>query len=267
MKGIFKYLLLAYLLLGGVYYVYQEAFYFHPKKLGPQHKFAFADKQLYTTVQIPFDSATVVDVVKFLPPDAQPKGVVLFFHGNRFNVEHYARYAPYFTSLGYECWMPDYPGFGRSSGETNVTLLKELSIQMHKMAMAKYAADSIVLYGKSLGSGIAAYLASKRDCKLLMLETPYVSLSALTQEFLFMYPVAMLIKDDLTTIDYFDNIAAPKLIWHGTHDELIPMTQAVQLLPLLKKHDVFYIIPGANHNSIATSPLYKHSVDSALRIH
>lgn len=266
MKGIVKYLLLAYLVLGGLYYFYQQSLYFHPKKLDEKHRFSFAAQQPHSTVQLPFDSATVIDVVKFLPADVQPKGVVLFFHGNRKNVEHYARYAPYFTSLGYECWMPDYPGFGRSTGETNVAVLKELSMQLYKLALTQYAADSIVLYGKSLGSGIAAYLATKRDCKLLMLETPYASLSALTQEFLFMYPVPVLMQDDLTTKDYLENIAAPVVLWHGTHDELIPMSEAATLLPRLKPHDVFYMIPGANHNDIAASPLYKHSIDSALRI-
>jgi hypothetical protein len=81
-----------------------------------------------------------------------------------------------------------------------------------------------------------------------------------------MYPVPVLMQDDLTTEDYLDNITAPILLWHGTHDELIPMSEAATLLPRLKPNDVFYMIPGANHNDIAASPLYKHSIDSALRI-
>jgi pimeloyl-ACP methyl ester carboxylesterase len=263
-KRVLKYIVLLYIVLCGVFYSYQHLLYFQPKKLDINHALSFPMRIRFKEAKIPFDANTVIDVVKFEPDIDTPKGVVLFFHGNRYNVEHYSTYAPYFTKLGYECWMPDYPGYGRSTGEINVKILKEIALQLHKMARAKYASDSIFIYGKSLGSGIAAYLASKRDCKLLMLETPYYSMSALTAEYLFMLPVKWLLREDIATHEYLPQVTAPVIVWHGTQDELIPITQASKLIPLMKPADKFYVIPGANHNSIPASPLFNNSIDSAL---
>lgn len=264
MKKFLKHALLLYLVLCGLFYFYQHLFYFQPKKLDVKHALTFPVRIQFQEAKIKFDAATEIDVVKFLPETATPKGVVLFFHGNRYNVEHYSTYAPYFTRRGYECWMPDYPGYGRSTGETSIAILKELSIQLYKMANARYAADSIIIYGKSLGSGVGAYLASKRDCKMLLLETPYESISSLTSEYLFMLPVKMLLHDDLETGAYLSMTTAPVLVWHGDKDELIPLAEAVRLTRNMKPADKFMVVRNADHNGIPAAALYHNSLDSAF---
>ena len=259
-----QYFILFYLVLCGIFYFYQHLFFFQPQKLDANHALTFPFRIRFKEARIPFDSATVIDVVKFLPDDSVSKGVVLFFHGNRYNVEHYASYAPYFTRLGYECWMPDYPGYGRSTGEVSVAMLKELSLQLYKMAHAQFASDSILIYGKSLGSGVGAFLASKRDCRLLMLETPYESLASLSSEYLFFLPVRWLLCDDLETAAYLKQVQAPVVVWHGNRDELIPLTESTRLLASMKPADRFYIIENADHNGIPGSARYRSSLDSAL---
>lgn len=253
-----------YLVLCGLFYFYQHLFYFQPQKLDVKHALTFPVHIRFQEAKIKFDSATEIDVVKFLPETPRPKGVVLFFHGNRYNLEHYSTYAPYFTRRGYECWMPDYPGYGRSTGETSIPILKDLSIQLYKMANARYASDSIIIYGKSLGSGVGAYLASKRDCKMLMLETPYESISSLTSEYLFMLPVKMLLHDDLETGPYLSMVNAPVLAWHGDKDELIPLAEAIRLTRFMKPADKFYVLRSANHNGIPAVEWYHKSLDSSL---
>jgi hypothetical protein len=259
-----KYGLLVYLVLCGGFYFYQHLFFFQPRKLDVNHVLTFPVQIRFAEAKLPFDSATIIDVVKFLPDDSVPRGVVLFFHGNRYNVEHYSTYAPYFTSKGYECWMPDYPGYGRSSGEISVPVLKEVALQLYKMARAKYPAEKIMLYGKSLGSGIAAYTASQRDCRLLMLETPYRSLSQLAAAYLFLVPVKWLMHADLETEAYLPLVQAPIVAWHGTDDELIPVTHAASLTTHFKPGDQLYIVADATHNSLPAFVSYRHSLDSVL---
>jgi len=247
-----------------LYYTYQQHFYFQPKVLGVHDAYRFAPGMKYTQSKLPFDKSTVIDVVKFLPADT-PKGVVLFFHGNRFNVEYYSRYAPYFTKHGYECWMPDYPGFGRSTGEMNIDLLEQLSVQLYKMARANYEPAQVIIYGKSMGTGIAAYLASVRDCRHLILETPYYSLSSLTGSYLFFLPVRQLIKYNIDTYKYFGEVTAPITVLHGDKDELIPLRNAAGLLSHMKQKDAFYVVPGGHHNTLPLYPLYHRVVDSIMR--
>jgi uncharacterized protein len=258
-----RWIILIYAVLCGVFYNYQQYFYFQPKLLARNHKFNFANDLKHEETRLAFDKETVVDIVKFLPADSA-RGVVIFFHGNRFNVEHYSSYAPYFTKHGFECWMPDYPGYGRSTGELNVAMLEQLSIQLYKMARAKYRSDQIVIYGKSMGTGLAAYLAARRDCRHLVLETPYYSLSSLTSNYLFFLPVQLLLKYNLETRKYFKDITAPITILHGAKDELIPLTNAAALIPYMKSNDAFYILPGGKHNTLPRYPLYHHVIDSIM---
>jgi pimeloyl-ACP methyl ester carboxylesterase len=259
-----RWIILIYGVLCGLFYTYQQYFYFKPKTLDAHDAYSFKDRLKYNEVSLPFDSATIIDIIKFLPEDSVSKGVVLFFHGNRFNVEHYSSYAPYFTKHGYECWMPDYPGYGRSTGEMNIDILQKLSIQLYKMARVNYRPDQIIIYGKSLGTGIAAYLASMRDCRALILETPYHSLSSLTGNYLFFMPVHLLIKYNIDTYKHFQNITAPITAMHGDKDELIPLSNALGLLNDMKPSDAFYIIPGGTHNTLPMFNVYTHVVDSVL---
>lgn len=247
-----------------MFYNYQQHFYFQPKKNAKQDAYQFPAGTKYQSVSLPFDSATKIDVVKFLPADTVSKGVVLFFHGNRFNVDHYSSYAHYFTKHGYECWMPDYPGYGRSTGEMNVDLLETIAMQLYKMARVNNKPGQIIIYGKSLGTGIAAYLASVRDCRALLLETPYHSLSSLTSNYIFFMPVHQLVKYNLDTYTHFKDITAPITIIHGDKDEVIPLPNAFGLLNDMKQADAFYIVRGGQHNTLPQFPLYQKVVDSVM---
>lgn len=231
--------------------------------MGTSYKYNFVEGVKFTEAKIPFDSATIIDVIKFLPQDSA-KGVVLFFHGNRQNIEHYSRYAPYFTRKGYECWMPDYPGYGRSTGELDVEVLQKLSIQLYKMARGKYQPAQIVVYGKSIGTGIAAYLASQRDCRHLILETPYYSLASVAAGYVFFMPVHQLLKYNLDTYKYFDDVTAPITIMHGDKDALIPLSNAASLISHMKANDAFYVFKNGTHNNLTSFGLYQQVLDSVL---
>jgi uncharacterized protein len=262
-----RYIVLIYFLICSLYYAYQHLLYFQPKALAANHILTFPVRVRFTSVKMPFDENTVIDVVKFKSADSlqKPKGVVFFFHGNRFNVEHYSTYAPYFTKHGYEVWMPDYPGYGRSSGEMEMGILNQLATQVYTMARTQYAPNEIVVYGKSLGTGIASYLASVRDCRHLLLETPYYSLSSLTQSYLYFIPIPLLIRYNLKTGEYFKDITAPITVMHGTRDELIPFGNVQRLLPMMKKTDAFYAVEGGKHNTLPDYDAYFRVVDSVMR--
>lgn len=250
-------------MLCALFYGYQQYFFFRPNFLGAQHKFNFVEGVKFNESKLSFDKETIIDVVQFQPKDTA-KGVVLFFHGNRANIEHYSSYAPYFTNKGYECWMPDYPGYGRSTGELNIDVLEKLSVQLYKMARAKYKPGQIIIYGKSLGTGIASYLASQRDCRDLILETPYYSLASVAANYLFFMPVHRLIKYNLDTYKYLDDVTAPITILHGDKDELIPLTNSASLVTHMKPADAFYVIKNGRHNNLAGFELYRKVIDSVL---
>ena len=259
-----KILLLAYALIGIAAYYLQDYFLFHPEPLTRSQKFDF--DLPHREVNIPFDAASNLNIVQFRA-DSFPgglKGVVLYFHGNKKNINWYARQVPVFTGRGYEVWMIDYPGFGKSTGPLTEERLYAYAEQLYKMGRAAYGADSIIIYGKSMGTGIAAELASGRTCKMLMLETPYYSLRSLVQRYLPVYPVSRMIHYNLPTWQYLPKVIAPVVIFQGTDDGVVPYSNAVRLQPLLKSGDRFISIEGGSHNDLPNYPLFTQTLDSIL---
>ena len=264
-KSFFTRSLAVYLLGCAAFYYFQHLFFFHPKALPADYQFSF--DQEFEEKQILLDSETLIDIVQFQPNDTPGKGVVLYFHGNQKNIERYGRQAKNFTTHGYECWMVDYPGYGKSTGDLTQETMQKVAVQFYKMARAKYGKEKIIIYGKSLGTGFAAYLASVRDCKQLILETPYYSMASLAAGYTPFMPVCWLIKMNFTSGEYLKNITAPIIIFHGLQDEVIPFTNAMKLIPYMKQGDRFIPIPGGKHNDLPSTIMYQTVLDSLLTTH
>jgi alpha-beta hydrolase superfamily lysophospholipase len=258
-----KVIILIYCLIGIVIYYGQNKILFHPEPLPAnyQYKFPYPFKEL----NLPYSQTATINIIQFAVNQPKPKGVVLYFHGNKKNISWYARFAPMFTSKGYEVWMMDYPGFGKSTGEFTEQQLYSWALVFYKLAQAHYAKDSIIIYGKSMGTGIAAQLATIRDCKTLILESPYYSFPSIISSWLPVYPVNKMIHFKIPTGQYLQDITNPVVIFHGTSDYTIPYSNAKKLQPLLKPHDEFVTIEGGHHNDLPEFPLFKQKLDSLLK--
>lgn len=256
-------ILLAIYLLGGVaIYFFQDRILFHPEKRDRKTNYNFTVP--FKEMNIALDDKYNMNVIRFTPPDSLPKGVVLYFHGNKKNISWYAANAPLFTKNGYEVWMPDYPGYGKSTGDLTESKLYEYAMQLYLMARSKYEADSIVLYGKSLGTGIASWLAAKKSCKQVILESPYYSMTSLAAHYFPIYPVGKLLKYKIPSYEYLSIVNAPITIFHGSADGVIPYSNAQRLKEVLKPTDKFITITGGGHNDLPQSLVFIASLDSLL---
>lgn len=258
-----KIILLIYVLIGIGLYFLQNVFLFHPQKLPADYRYQFDIP--FRELNIPVTKEKNLSVVQFIVPDSIRKGIVIYFHGNRKNINRYAPFAINFTRHNYEVWMMDYPGFGKSTGKRSEKILYEDALLLYTLALKKHAADSLIIYGKSLGTGIAAQLASIRDCKRLILETPYYSIDALAKQYFFIYPVMPMTNYSLPTGQYFENIRVPITIFHGTNDEVISYKQAKRLIGKNAKAELITIDKG-RHNNLNDFPLYHQKLDSLLKL-
>ena len=255
--------IIIYCVIGIVLYYLQDYILFHPVRINKKEPYGFTAS--HKEVNIPYSANSTMNIVQFLVPDSNVKGVVLYFHGNKKNISWYAKFAPYFTRNQYEVWMIDYPGFGKSTGTFNEKELYEWALTLYKLARANYSPDSIIIYGKSMGTGIASQLASIRDCRYLILETPYYDMPSIIDNYLPVYPVNRMIHYKLPTWKYLREVTAPVFIFHGTDDWIIPYRNAKRLLPFLKTKDEFITIPGGSHNNLINFPLVTNKLDSLLR--
>ena len=265
-KKIRKWLLIAiavYTAIGTGLYFLQDKILFHPQKLSPEHIYNFQIP--FKEINLAINNEKNLSIVQFTVPDSVCKGVVLYFHGNRKNIERYAPYAINFTKNNYEVWMMDYPGFGKTTGKLTEQIMYNDAATLYQMARARFSKDSIIIYGKSLGTGVASQLASVKDCKRMILETPYYSIDALIGHYAFIYPVSWMAKYHFPTHKYFKKIEVPVTLFHGTKDEVIPYSQSLKLVK--ENPDVHLVtIEKGKHNNLNDSPLFHQQLDSLLQL-
>ena len=251
--------LLLYVLVGIILYVFQEQILFHPVALDRNHHFIF--QQHFEEFNIPLVEGNL-SMVKF-DSRGQKKGIVLFFHGNRQNVEHYAVYPPLFTKNGYEVWMIDYPGFGKTTGSRTEERMYHDAERMYERAIGNTDRGNVIIYGKSLGTGVASYLAAKKENRSLILETPYYSIESLANHYAPIYPVSLLARYSFPVFSYLKNSTKPTTIFHGTDDDIIPYQQSVRLMKECRNVELVTIESG-EHNNLAGFEIFQKKLDSLL---
>ena len=255
-------LILIYCLIGIALYYLQDYILFHPVQINPKESYNFTIP--HKEITIPYSTNSTINIVQFLVPDSTAKGVVLYFHGNKKNISWYSKFSPFFTKNGYEVWMIDYPGFGKSTGTFSEQRLYDWALTLYKLARARFSPDSIIIYGKSMGTGIAAQLAGIRDCRHLILETPYYSMPSIIDNYLPIYPVNKMIHYKFPTWKYLQNVTAPVTIIHGTNDWIISYRNAKRLKRFLKLNDAFITVKEGSHNDLYQFPLVLKTLDSLL---
>jgi len=253
--------LLIYVLLGIALHYFQDKLLFHPVKLPENHSFNFS--QPFKEINLRVNAAKSISIIQFTVPDSACKGVVLYFHGNKNNIERYAGYAGYFTKNNYEVWMIDYPGFGKSTGDRTEQALYHDAKLFYELARSRFSKDSIVIYGKSIGTGVASYLASVRDARQLILETPFTNMYSLMANYAFMYPVSWISKYHLPTDDYLEHVKVPVTIIHGEKDEIIPFKFSRRLKAKYPSINLVSIEKG-KHNDLDEYPEFHNTIKAQL---
>jgi len=176
--------LFGYVGICGYLYWQQELFIFHPTKLEPDYQYAFAGRFEETNLDV---NGATINVVHFFADD--PKGVILYLHGNGEIIPFTEGIASYFVSIGFDVAIPDYRGYGKSIGEiTNEADLHADMEAVYQYVLSQYSEEDITVYGQSLGTGLSVSLAAKYSPKQLILESPYFSMVNLVQTHLPLVP-------------------------------------------------------------------------------
>ncbi len=251
---------LIYLLVGFALFIFQDLLLFHPRKLSADYQYSF-DTPFREVNHLQGDRN--LNIIQFLVSDSSEKGVVIYFHGNRKNINRYAKYSSHFTRNGYEVWMMDYPGFGKSTGKRTEANLYADALAVYQLALQRFPSSKIIIYGKSLGTGIASQLASVKECRQLILETPYYSIPALARHYFFIYPVQPITKYEFPTFKYLQSVKAPVTIFHGTRDGVIPFSHSLRLKKIKPGCELLKIEKG-RHNDLENSVVFQNKLDSLL---
>ncbi|MEQ8323239.1 MAG: alpha/beta fold hydrolase [Vicingaceae bacterium] len=199
----------------------------------------------------------------FFQSDAK-KGLVYYQHGNAGNLQGWGTLAENFLNNGFDVLFYDYRGYGKSTGRIRH------EHQLHNDAefvLSEFLRDKqfekLVIYGNSLGTGIAAKLAVKIQPNALILETPYYSFSDLIKHHYPFLPARILSKYKLRTHKFVKELQIPILILHGTADDVVPYNCSEKLKALSDNIELI-TIRGGVHNNLPNFKLFQQSLKSFL---
>jgi len=235
-------LLFVYVGLAAMLYFTQRSMMYFPETIHTSP----AEAGLPEAEEISLTAADGVRIVGWhvAPRDGQP--VILYLHGNggalRYRVERFHR----LIKEGVGLVAIEYRGYGGSEGSPSEAGLFADAEAAYAFAASRYRPDQLVLWGESLGTGVAVYLAAEKPVGRVILEAPFTSTAAVAAQRYWFMPVRLLMKDQFRSDERIANVSAPVLILHGLNDRTVPYAMGEQMFDLAKgnKHIVRFIDGG-----------------------
>ncbi len=186
-----------------------------------------------------------------------PKGAILYFHGNTGNVNRWGEIAKPLTRFGMDVYLPDYRGYGKSTGERSQEILFADAVAMFDKLAETIDPELIFVYGRSLGSAFATHVGSCRSCAGVVLETPFSNmLDVAYHHSLHLVPMKWLLRYPLRNDLKIKLVESPVLMIHGTKDRLVPYkcSRALYRQAEMSGNVSFLTIPGGGHGNLADFP-------------
>ncbi|HOY13004.1 MAG TPA: alpha/beta hydrolase, partial [Saprospiraceae bacterium] len=154
-------------------------------------------------------------------PIQNATATILYFHGNRDNLVRWVEIAQQYKKYGTNVLVVDYRSYGKSTGKVTEENLLQDAILWYDKAIMLGDNKKIILFGRSLGTGFAIYVAHQKKVAGLILETPFTSMVEVIDAHA-PYFIAKRTKLKLKNVDFLSEIKVPTIIFHGTADEVIP---------------------------------------------
>ena len=242
-------------------YFLQDYFLFKPEKLPEDFQFYYNNQET-DEYNIETRDGAVINGLRFKTEN--PKGVVFYLKGNSKSIKGWGKFAVDFTRHGYDVIMVDYRGFGKSTGRRTQKAVKRDMQVIYNKIKDKVPEKYIILYGRSMGSGFAAKLASMNNPRMLILDAPYYSLSKVAKKYIPFMPLSILIKFPMPTYKWLRYVNCPIHIIHGTDDKLIPYKTGVKLSKIKPKLTKLYTVIGGGHKNLNNFESYHKMLTEIL---
>jgi fermentation-respiration switch protein FrsA (DUF1100 family) len=181
-------------------------------------------------------------------PAREEKPVVIYFQGNGGGLDLRADRFRRLVSDGTGLLAVKYRGYGGSTRQPTETGLLRDAVAAYEFARGRYPVERIVLWGESLGTGVAVALAAERPVARVLLESPYTSTADVAAALYWFIPVRVLMKDQFHSDERIAKVTAPVLILHGARDRIVPIEFGERLFALIPGRKRFIRLPQAEHN-------------------
>lgn len=243
--------LLAILLL----FILQTRLLFYPGKLSRSFPFKLNDHG--EEVWIKTDDGESINGLFFR---GNSDHVILYFHGNAGDLSGWQFVGEDFTSQGFNILIIDYRGYGKSSGSISENGLYEDGRAAYQFLLQEkeFLPENIIIYGRSIGTGVAVNVASKSKIAGVVLEAPYTSIPDLANEKFPYFFAGLISRYRFNNLQKINSIQCPIIFIHGDTDTLIPSHHSAALYRKFTGRKQLITIKGGSHNDLIDFEEYQH---------
>ena len=206
-------------------------------------------------------------ITAWFVPAENARGTMLMCHGNGGNIGDRMHSIELFHNLGLNVFIFDYRGYGNSSGRPSEGGMYQdaLGAWNYLTRVKHVPAESIVVFGRSLGSAVATWLAEQETAAGLIMEASFISIPDIGAGMYPYLPVRLLCRYSYNTLSCISKIKCPVLIAHSRDDDMIPFAHSQKLFEAASEPKTFFELSGShNYGEAYTPELYRKKLDEFL---
>ncbi|MBA7612015.1 hypothetical protein ES703_19249 [subsurface metagenome] len=253
----------AYIIFIGFLFIFQSHYIYYPERILSADP---GDIGL-NFESVSFETTDRVKLSGWFVPSESARGVILFCHGNAGNISHRLESIQIFHQLRLDVFIFDYRGFGQSEGKpTEQGTYKDAEAAwQYLIKECQVNPNEVIIFGRSLGGAVAAWLAQSHTPGALILESTFTSLPDIAGTLYPYVPVRLLLRFHYNTAEYLGKVNCPVLIVHSRNDEIMPFNHGRRLFEMAKKPKKFLEITGTHNEGFITSgKLYEESLHAFI---
>jgi hypothetical protein len=249
-----------YVLLCTALYFFQEKLIFFPQKLPGNYKFNF--NQSFEELNFRTSDGKLLNGLLFKSDSS--KGLICYLHGNAGSLSSWGYVAEAYTELNYDVFILDYRGYGKSEGsiKSQAQLFEDNQLIYNELKK-EYNEGDIIILGYSIGTGMAAKLASDNNPQQLILQAPYYSLKDMARRS-FPFVPTFILRYTLATNEYLKECDMPITIFHGDQDNVIPYQSSVKLKEEFMESIKLIRLNNQGHNGMTDNREYRNELKKLL---
>ncbi len=178
--------------------------------------------------------------------------VLLWCHGNAGNVSHRLENIRQLYQRGISVFIFDYRGYGQSTGEASENGLYQdaLASYDYLIQQRQISSERLILFGRSLGSGVAGEIAVQRSSAGLIVEGAFPSIQAMADHHYFGLPAGWFMDVEFNLAQKVSALQVPFLAIHGEHDSIVPLALGKQVFDAAREPKQWHVVSGAEHNDV-----------------
>ena len=240
-------LVLFYILLVIIVFFFQRNLLYHPSV---DNYLDNQDSSEPTEIEkVNITTSDKIDLIGwFYNKDLEKSKTILFFHGNAGSLENRTYKLNHFKDLNVNFLIIAWRGFSGNKGKPNEKGLNEDGESAIRWLKTKGIDEkNIILYGESLGTGVAIEIAQNKNYAGIILESPFTSMINMGKKYYPFFPVRFLLKDKFESYKKLNNISVPILIMHGKVDKIVPYGMGKKMYELANEPKFFYSQEYGDH--------------------